>query len=277
MAVVTVNGVELFYEVEGRGPSLVVVHGGWTDHTVWQSFADELMGSFRVIGYDRRGYSRSADAPAPRTRRQDEDDLAGVIETLAGGRAHVVASSFGGLVTLGLAARRPDLIWSMCVHEAPSPPLAGEGEPRRLTREAVQGMRSVADQIEAGDEAAGARRFVEELALGPGAWEKLPERIRELFVTNARAFAAEQRDPDWARLDTAAITDRAHPTLLTKGTVGPRWLQVLQDRLAEALPHAETAVVEGAGHSPHMTHPKEFAGLVATFLGDRAVHATRAP
>ena len=70
MPVVTVNGVELFYEVEGRGPSLVVVHGGWTDHTVWQSFADELMRSFRVIGYDRRGYSRSGDAPAPRTRRQ---------------------------------------------------------------------------------------------------------------------------------------------------------------------------------------------------------------
>ena len=273
MPTVTVNGVELFYEVEGRGPSLVVVHGSWTDHTVWQSFADELMRSFRVIGYDRRGYSRSAEAPAPRTRRQDEDDLAGVIEALAGGRAHVVASSFGGLVTLGLAARRPDLLWSMCVHEAPSPPLAGGGEPRRVTKEALAEMRSVSDEIEAGDESGAARHFVEKLALGPGGWEMLPERIQNLFIGNAREFAAEQRDPDWGRLDIEAIAARAHPTLLTKGTVGPRWLQVLQDRLAEALPDAETAVVEGAGHSPHMTHPKEFAELVAAFIGDHAVVA----
>jgi len=266
MPVVKVNGLDLHHEVQGDGPPVVIVHGSWTDHTVWGAVADELESSFRVIRYDRRGYSRSERPAAGRTRRDDEDDLAGMIETVAGGPAHVVASSFGGLVTLGLSARRPELIESMCIHEAPSLPLAGGGEAGRLTQDAAVGMAAVAEQIEAGDARGGAFRFVEELALGPGAWEQLPEPIRELFVSNAEAFAAEQRDPDWSTLDIGAITENGHRVLLTKGTVGPRWLQLLQDRLAEALPDAEAAVIEGAGHSPHMTHPKEFAGLVAQRL-----------
>ena len=28
------NGLDLYYEIDGDGPPLVVVHGGWTDHTV---------------------------------------------------------------------------------------------------------------------------------------------------------------------------------------------------------------------------------------------------
>ena len=270
MPVASVNGVDLYYEAQGDGPPLVVVHGGWTDHTVWQGVADELAGSFRVIRYDRRGYSRSERPEGGRTRRQDEDDLAGVIETLAEGPAGVIASSYGGLVTLGLAGRRPELIESMCIHEAPSVPLAGRGEPGRLADEAMVGMAAVTEQIEAGDAEGGARRFVEELGLGPGAWEQLPESIRALFTNNALAVAAEQHDPDWSTLDIPAITEVGHPLLLTKGTVGPAWLRALQDRLAEALPHAETAVIDGAGHSPHMTHPGEFAATVGAFVRSRA-------
>jgi pimeloyl-ACP methyl ester carboxylesterase len=271
MPVVSVNGVDLHYESQGDGPPLVVVHGGWTDHTVWQAVADELTGSFRVIRYDRRGYSRSERPTGQRTRRQDEDDLAGIIETLAEGSAGVIASSFGGLVTLGLAGRRPELVESMCIHEAPSIPLAGGGEPGQLADEAVVGMAAVTEQIEAGDAEGGARRFVEELGVGPGAWELLPEPIRALFVSNASAVAAEQRDPDWSTLDIPAIAEGGHRLLLTKGTVGPLWLRALQGRLAEALPHAETADIEGAGHSPHMTHPTEFAGTVGSFMSGRVM------
>ena len=50
--------------------------------------------------------------------RDQEDDLAGMIESL-GGRAHVVGTSFGGSISLGLATRRPDLVSSVVVHEPP--------------------------------------------------------------------------------------------------------------------------------------------------------------
>lgn len=270
MPVTHINGVDLHTEVEGEGPPLVVVHGSWTDHTAWQGVAERLADSFRVIRYDRRGCSRSERPEGARTRRHDEDDLAGIIETHAAGRASVVASSFGGLITLGLAARRPELLDRLCVHEAPCASLAVDGEEARVVDESAAATAGVVEQIEAGDSAGAARRFVEELALGPGGWELLPEAIRATFVNNAPTFAAEQSDPAWSDLDIAAITENGHPLLLTKGTAGPAWFGILLDRLAEALPHAETAVIEGAGHSPHMSHPDDFARLIGSFMSERA-------
>ena len=270
MPVEKLNGIDLYYEIDGDGPPLVVVHGGWTDHTAWAMVAQRLETSFRVIRYDRRGCSRSETPPGQRTRRDDEEDLAAIIERFADGRASVVASSFGGLVTLGLAARRPELLDRLCVHEAPSPSLVDEGENARVVADTLESIREIREQIERGDSAGGAFRFVEELALGPGGWELLPEQIREVFVNNAPAFAAEQRDPAWDDLDIAAIAEHGHPLLLTRGTTSPDWLRITQEALMAALPYAETAIIEGAGHSPHLSHPDDFAALIETFLRERA-------
>ena len=105
--------------------------------------------------------------------------------------------------------------------------------------------------------------------MGPGGWQLLPEQIREVFVNNAPTFAAEQRDPAWCDLDVAAITDHGHPLLLTRGTTSPDWLRITQEALMAALPYAETAIIEGAGHSPHLSHPDDFAALIETFLRER--------
>ena len=270
MPVEKLNGLDLYYEIDGEGPPLVVVHGGWTDHTAWGMVAQRLESSFRVIRYDRRGYSRSETPLGGRTRRDDEGDLAAIIERFADGRASVVASSFGGLVTLGVAATRPELLDRVCVHEAPSPPLVGEPESARVVADALDSMGEVVAQIEGGDSAGGAFRFVEELGLGPGGWQLLPEQIRELFVNNAPAVAAEQRDPAWGDLDVGAIADHGHPLLLTRGTTSPDWLRITQEALMAALPNAETAIIEGAGHSPHLSHPDDFAAVLRTFLRERA-------
>ena len=55
--------------------------------------------------------------------------------------------------------------------------------------------------VGAGDVEAGARRFVEDLALGPSMWDLLPKGLRSTMVANAPSFLEMLDDPDWGVLD----------------------------------------------------------------------------
>src|SRR5690348_908784 len=97
-----VNGVELFVSVRGAGEPLVLVHPSWGDHRDWERVAPALGESFTVVAYDRRGHSRSEGRG---TVFDDADDLAGLIDGLELGAAHVVATSYGAIVALHAAIR----------------------------------------------------------------------------------------------------------------------------------------------------------------------------
>jgi pimeloyl-ACP methyl ester carboxylesterase len=255
------NGVDLYYEIEGEGPPLVLVHGSWSNAKRWEPLVAPLAQEFQVISYDRRSHSRSERPEGPRTRTEDEDDLAAVIERFAGGSAPVVGNSFGGLTALGLAARRPEVLGALTAHEPPAAALAPDA-----AGEAAGHIQAVVQEIQAGESESGARRFVENVALGPGGWEMLPEDIRGDFVENAPAFAAEQMDPHSAELDLEALAAYPGPMLVTKGTMSPPWFHAVVDRIVAAVPHARAATIEGAGHVPHLTHADEYAKLVSEFV-----------
>lgn len=270
MARVLVGGVDLFYEVAGEegGEPLVLVHGSWVDHHSWDAAVPLLTArGHRVVVYDRRGHGASGSPPGPGSRTQDEDDLAALIEHLDLAPAHVAGNSFGGATALGLAARRPGLFRSVTAHE---PPLLGvvAGDPElgplmRATQDAID--RVLAD-LRAVDAEAAARRFVDEVAFGPGSWERLPEPVRRTFTANAPTFADEQADPGWAHLDLTRLAGYTGPVLLTRGTESPPWFPVITDRLAAALARARVLTLEGAGHVPQATHPELYATTLTAFL-----------
>src|SRR3712207_6033996 len=117
MPTIRVPDADLYYEETGTGEPIVLVHGSWSDAATWALLVPELATRFRVIAYDRRGHSRSTAGPGPGSRREDEDDLAALIEALGVAPVHVVGNSYGSSIALGLAARRPELLRSVAVHE----------------------------------------------------------------------------------------------------------------------------------------------------------------
>ncbi|MFE4974735.1 alpha/beta fold hydrolase [Kitasatospora sp. NPDC056651] len=264
---VGVNGIELFYEVAGDGDPLVLVHGSWSDHAGWAPVLHALALRFRVLVYDRRGHSQSERPPGRGTRFEDEEDLAALIETLGFAPAYVAGNSFGASTALGLAARRPELVRGLVAHE---PPLMGivadDRELLPLMAATGEKIESVLASLRAGERRTGARRFVEEVALGPGAWDQLPEQLRETFITNAPTFMDEQADPQWAHLDLDLISGYTGPVLLTKGTASPPWFATIAARLSAALPQAETHTFQGAGHLPHISHPAAYVKRVTSFI-----------
>ncbi|MER6999805.1 alpha/beta hydrolase [Streptomyces sp. NPDC000410] len=263
-----VGGVELSYELLGAGDPLVLVHGGLADHYSWQAVAPALAESFRVLVYDRRGHSRSERVPGPCPRRAHEDDLAALLETLGMAPAHAAGNSYGGSTILGLAARRPELFRGVVAHE---PPLMGtvgdeDGELGELVGHAREGIAAAVELMRAGRVEEGTRHFLEDVALGPGAWAGIPDRVREAMLANAPTFVAEQLDRRWADLDTAALAAAYDgPLMLTYGTRSPAWLPALARRLAGSLPGARLKAYEGAGHIPQVTHPAEYVTRLTAF------------
>ena len=64
---VATEGDELYYEVRGSGPPLLLIHGGVIDASGFSRAADLLAADSTVITYDRRAYSRSTGRDTPST------------------------------------------------------------------------------------------------------------------------------------------------------------------------------------------------------------------
>jgi pimeloyl-ACP methyl ester carboxylesterase len=262
MTPVEVNGVTLPVDVVGDGPAVVLVHGSWVDRQTWSSVFDELALSFRVIRYDRRGHAVDDDGRGVGTRHDDEDDLAGLIETFELGPAHVVGSSFGGSISVGLSVRRPDLVRSLCVHE---PPLIGLAAGHPAVARFVAALPEVVSSIDAGDGDAGARRFVDEV-IAPGMWDQLGPSERSVMIRNAATFAEEVRDPNFGTLDFDGLDDFVPPVLVTQGGNSSPMFAPIVAQLSEALPAARVTTIGEAGHSPHRSHPDEWLAIVTQFV-----------
>jgi pimeloyl-ACP methyl ester carboxylesterase len=261
------DGVHLYYEIIGEGDPLVLVHGGWGDHTSWRLVVAELARSYQVVAYDRRGHSQSDRSIGPDIIRAHEEDLAAFIEQLGIAPAHLAGTSIGGSIALRLGGRRPELFRSICAHEPPSfEVLRGDPETRALYEDHVTKLRAVEQRLAAGDMEEGARLFFETIAFGPGAWEQLPEQSRRTFVTNARTFLAEMRDPEQLRLDLEGLARFPHPTLLTNGDNSKPEFPAVVARLARVIPGEERRTIVGAGHVPHLTHPAEYVRITLEFL-----------
>lgn len=169
------NGVRLFYELTGSGEPIVLVHGSWGDHHVWDGVGRKLADGFRVLAYDRRGHSQSGAPPGQGAVDQDVEDLASLIEWLDIAPAHVAGSSLGSIISLRLASRRPELFRTLIVHEPPALPLIeGDPEMKPLLEVGQRRIASVFEQLESGDIPGGTRRFVEEIMGRPGTTYRRP-------------------------------------------------------------------------------------------------------
>lgn len=117
---VKTEGDELYYEVRGEGEPLLMIPGGNGDAGFYTSVADILADEFRVITYDRRGNSRSTrNEPKNFEVSQQARDAVAVLEAVGHPSAYVFGNSGGAIFALEMAARHPQAVKAMIVHEPP--------------------------------------------------------------------------------------------------------------------------------------------------------------
>ena len=262
----SINGAEIYWEQSSKeGEPMVLVHGSWGDHYGWEFLVPKLSDSFRIITYDRRGHSQSPPTPNLDLIEDDVSDLEALIESLKLGKTHVVGNSFGAVIALKLAAKRPDLFKSLIIHEPPLFGVADDPFAVPSLSATLDMIKKVVGKLKQEKMEDGVKIFIEALA-GPDAWDLMPEPVQQGLIYNAPTFLEENLEKEWYRLNFDKLATFSAPALLTKGSESPEFLIYIADELAKKWPHIAFNTIEGTDHIPHSTHPDIYAELIKGFI-----------
>ncbi len=115
------NGTTIHVRVGGKGPPVVLIHGFGDTGDMWAPLAAELMRDHTVIVPDLRGMGLSAVATDGFSKKNQAEDIAGVMDALDAPRADVVGHDIGNMVAFAFAEAHPDRTTRLVMMDAPVP------------------------------------------------------------------------------------------------------------------------------------------------------------
>ena len=111
-----VNGVELWYDINGEGEPVVQIHGAGFGHFNFGPATPELAKHFKVIDYDLRGYGKSDQPVQHYDMEVWADDVPALMDALDIEWAHIHGTSMGGMVAIVVAGKYPDRTTSVVIN-----------------------------------------------------------------------------------------------------------------------------------------------------------------
>jgi len=106
-----VNGLKMYYEIQGSGEPVVVLHGAFMAITDdWRVWINELSKTRKVIAVEMQGHGRTADIKRDITFENLSDDVSGLLDYLKIERADIIGYSLGGGVAMQCAIRHPNKV-----------------------------------------------------------------------------------------------------------------------------------------------------------------------
>jgi pimeloyl-ACP methyl ester carboxylesterase len=248
------DGGRIAYQVAGRGPTVVLVHGGLVDSRMWDAEFADLARDHRVVRYDLRGLGRS---PRPAGPYSHVEDLERLMLALQVDTATFVGLSLGGMVAQEYALAHPDHVRGLVL--AASGLRGFQGRPRPNPT----GFYAMA----ARDPARAAGVIQDSTALG-GATPRSAALLRRMLIDNAPSWSStDARLLRWPEPPAIQRLDRiSAPTLVLVGTADDADIRAIADTLAAKIPGAQKVVIPGARHHLNLDRPKEFRRELRRFL-----------
>jgi pimeloyl-ACP methyl ester carboxylesterase len=253
------DGTRLAVECTGRGPSLLIVHGGTGDRSRWKPLLPLFASHFTVCAMDRRGHGESQGESAAGSNynlKKEPEDVAAVVNSRSG-PVFVLGHSIGGVWALE-AAFLTNKISKLVLYE---PPL------QDLDHTAIAGR--MEKMIQVGDREQALVTFLREIVMispdeiaameRQAAW---PRRVSGIDIQIREIRAMSKYRFDGKRMKKLEV-----PTLLLAGsrTASPQ-LKQATNSLMDTLPKRTLVVFEGQEHNAMDKIPKQFAETVTNFL-----------
>jgi 3-oxoadipate enol-lactonase len=261
---VEADGGRIYFEVEGDGHPLLLIHGGLGSLRMWDEQVPVFAERYRVIRYDTRGLGRTETDDVEFTNR---GDAAAVLDHVGASSAHVVGQSRGGVIALDLTLDRPDRVDALVsvaggiggyepeLPDGVEPPPWDEME--RLweakdwdalaeleTQVWVDGWGQPQDRVEAG----------------------IRRRVQDWILANYRADIAEGKPQPLKPPAAERLAEVRVPTLVMIGAADEPGGVIAERHLAASVPGAQVVEFPGAAHMIQLEEPERFAQLVLDFL-----------
>jgi pimeloyl-ACP methyl ester carboxylesterase len=249
MAKLNRDGVNLYYEVHGEGPVILLTHGYSATAQMWQGQIAPLSKKHKLVLWDMRGHGQS-DYPADQNEYSEEktvEDMAALLDAVGAKTAIVGGLSLGGYMSLAFHATHPERVKALLIIDT------GPGYKKDEARE---GWNKNALRT--------AERYEKDGLglLSGGSAERATARHRDATgLARAGRGMLTQKN---ARVINS-LADIKVPSIVVVGEKDTPFLAA-SDYMAAKIPGADKAVIPNAGHAANIDNPAAFNAAIETFL-----------
>jgi pimeloyl-ACP methyl ester carboxylesterase len=252
------RAAEIYYDVHGEGPPIVLVHGAGGNTVVWWQQIPAFSREHTVVVLDHRCFGRSRCAKADFRPEWFADDLIAVLDAAGIERAALVGMSMGGWTVLPAAVRFPERVTRLVLC----------GTPGGLVTDAV--LRSMAEigrgaSEQPAESLQGAITFSDRFVHERPEMIYLYDQISALNTGFEPSMLSAMAAPA-ARLTPEDLADYSVPTLMIAAEHDRLFPPAVLREVAAHIPSCEWADFPGVGHSMYFEDAARFEDLVLGWL-----------
>ncbi len=248
------NGVQIYYEVRGNGPAVLLTHGYAATSQMWKGQHEPFTKDHTLVTWDMRGHGQT-DSPVDESEYSAEatvDDIAAILDELKIEHATIGGLSLGGYMSLGFHATYPERVDALLIIDT------GPGFKNDAAREAwnVQ-ANGMADTL--------AKDGVEVLL------QRTPEMAQSKHKTTDGLILAGRHM--LTQKDSSVIESLPHiakPTMVIAGADDEPYLNATA-YMGKKIPNAQKVIIDNAGHAVNIDQPEAFNRHVLQFLAQQGL------
>jgi len=258
---IRISNIELYVEIRGAGPPLLLVHGFPLDHSMWAGQLDTLSSDFQIIAPDLRGFGRSDATGGTVFMEQFADDLAELLQVMGIDRPIAFCGlSMGGYIAWQFWRRHGERLQSLILCDT-----RAVADPKDVAR----GRGIAATQVEVDGPANLSATMIPKLFADRTRQQhpELVEQIKRVMISSAPEGVAAALRGMAARPDMAGELPQINvPTLVICGqqdVISPS--QEMRD-IAGSMPNAVFVEIANAGHMAPLEQPGAVNSAIREFL-----------
>jgi pimeloyl-ACP methyl ester carboxylesterase len=255
---ITVSGADVYHEVTGDGPPLVLLHGGYCSIETLRPQIEELSRVYRVYAPERPGHGRTADREGPITFDGIVGDVVEYLDAVGLADAHLLGFSDGGIAGLLMALDHPARVRSLVAVGANLDPSGLVEGDDAVDKSGAEGHHPTDPLV---------RELEEQMQVdydrlspdGPAHADVVRQKLARLWREEPCIPAERLRSV----MAPTLVMAGDHDSIATEHTV----------TIARGIPHAQLCIVPGATHLVMMERPELVNRIVREFLAGAADRA----